>query len=212
MVTLNACFISYMHSPVPGVQEIYKAFRDSLATQVGLYMPKVPVYLDTARLAGGDFFDQELPCQLCRSGCMVLLFNPSYFDTENTYCAREYRAMLKLEEKRLALADADLRKKGLIIPVVFRGEEALPDEIKSRRHCYSFDRMLLRPADFASEECTKIVREIADVVWQRFSAFKRLSANPPVPCETFALPADAEIQAWLRQVVDGVPTQKLPNT
>jgi hypothetical protein len=209
MADLNACFISYSHSPEPGVQAIYEAFRDALATQVGLYLTKVPVYLDIKRLKGGVLYDQELPCQLCRSGCMVLLFSPSYFDIENTYCAREYKAMVQLEKMRLALTDAQVKNEGLIIPVVLRGEEALPDEVKKRQY-YNLDRMLLQPADFGSKACAEIIKEIAAVIFSRFRAFKRAPA--PVPCDSFTLPTDDEIRLWLQEVVDDAPPLKLPHT
>jgi hypothetical protein len=60
---------------------------------------------------------------------MVLLFSPYYFDMQSMYCAREYKAMLELEAKRLKLLPQGFgKRKGLIIPVVMRGEQYLCDD------------------------------------------------------------------------------------
>jgi len=61
---------------------------------------------------------------------MVLVFTPLYFDTKHHYCALEYQGMKDLEQQRLGKIE-DFSNKGLILPVVFRGEDCLPDEIKT---------------------------------------------------------------------------------
>jgi hypothetical protein len=96
-----ACLISYRHGHQPGTQRFYEAFRRELAIQVDFYLPGMDVYLDTNRVRGGDFFNRELASVLCSSVCMVMLFNPLYFDASNSYAAREYRAMVALEQQRL---------------------------------------------------------------------------------------------------------------
>jgi RHS repeat-associated protein len=54
-------------------------------------------------------------------------------------CAREYKAMVELEQRRLRSIGQGLdRTHGLIIPVIFRGEKTLPAEIKDQRLCYDF--------------------------------------------------------------------------
>jgi hypothetical protein len=127
----NACFISYRHGLEPGTQDFYEAFRQELAHQVDFYLPGMPVYLDTERLRGGDFYNSDLARALCSSVCMVSLYIPTYFDLQHTYTAREYRAMVDLEQQRLPLIPA-VDWKGLIIPIILRGSP--PEEIRGERH------------------------------------------------------------------------------
>ena len=135
----NTCFISYRHGGHEHSRKLVESFYQALSGELDLYIRGSRVYLDRERLRGGDFFSQELATQLCRSVCMVLLFDPSYFDLASPYCAREYKAMLDLEEQRRMCCPAGM---GLIIPVIIRGEKLLPDEIKNSRQFYSFEKLL----------------------------------------------------------------------
>ncbi len=101
----------------------------ALEGSVAWWLSRRTVYLDERRLRGGDFLDPELAANICSSACMVLLFSPYYFDMQSMYCAREYKAMLELEAKRLKLLPQGFgKRKGLIIPVVMRGEQYLCDD------------------------------------------------------------------------------------
>jgi hypothetical protein len=209
MPLTNACFISYRHLGVPAADEIVKTFHAALEASVAMWLPRRPVYFDETRLRGGDFLDSELAANLCSSACMVLLFIPDYFDIESTYCAREYKGMLRLEEMRLKLLPQSFgERKGLIIPVVLRGERDLPAEIKTHRVYYKFDRKLLRPADFKTRSVLGQLDQIARDIRERFQAFRQANADPSEICKDFQFPSEEEISAWLSQVV--LPPQGIP--
>lgn len=198
-----SCFISYRHGPVPGVQKIYEAFHQELAIQVGMYLP-MKVYLDRDRLHGGDFFNRELASALCSSVCMISLYNPTYFDVSHTYPAREYRAMVNLEKQRLAAMPAAARKKGLIIPIVIRGD--LPEEIREERQFYKLN--LMAPQDLKKSESRKVLGQVAEDIYQRHEAFRQAGCDPCRHCDHFALPGDSDIKDWLEGIT--AAPQKLP--
>jgi hypothetical protein len=198
-----ACFISYRHGHEPGVQEFYESFRRELAVQVELYMPGMQVYLDTNRLRGGDFFNKELAFALCSSVCMISLFIPYYFDLDNTYTAREYQAMVSLEQQRLSLIPPAARK-GLIIPIVIRG--MLPDEIKSERQYYVLD--LLAPGDLKKPKSREALRKVAEDIYYRHEAFRIATRDPCSVCESFEFPSESDVMDWLVGIT--APPQRMP--
>jgi hypothetical protein len=199
-----ACFITYRHSYEPGVQKFYESFRRELAIQVGLYLPGMPVYLDTGRLRGGDFFNKELAVALCKSVCMISLHNPYYFDILNTYPAREYQAMIYLEKQRLSFMPKEAQTKGLIIPIVLRG--TLPDEIKGQRQFYTLD--LLTPNDLKKAKSLAALKEVAEEIYYRHEVFRIAAQDPCSLCEDFEFPRENDIMDWLTGIT--APPQKMP--
>jgi hypothetical protein len=138
----HACFISYRHV---GQNELLNSFLEqlsrSLSFELQLWLKECPeggVYLDRERLQGGDFYNEALATALCESACMIMVFIPLYFDKDRPYCTREYKAMELLEKERLARLDSEQRTHGLIIPIILRGGNDLPDEIKEGRQYYDF--------------------------------------------------------------------------
>lgn len=202
----NACFISYTHSDP--TQEVVEAFEKALAVQVALYLPRLRVFRDRGRLRVGDFFDPELAEQLCRSVCMVLLFNPCYFDRDHPYCAREYKAMEKLEAQRRGLLPDEHRTRGLILPVVMRADDDLPAEIRRSRLCASFSKRILRAADFEERECAAELERIAGAIYQRWKVLRQHEADLAAGCAGFEFPSEEEIRDWLAGVA--VPQLPLP--
>jgi hypothetical protein len=199
-----ACFISYRHSYAPGVQRIYESFRQALDDQVGWYLPAMPVYLDTGRLRGGDFFNKELAFALCSSVCMISLYIPYYFDTDNTYCAREYQAMVNLEKRRLLAMPKAAQNKGLIIPIIIRGTP--PNEITKERQFYTLD--LLTPGDLRKAKSREALERIAKDIFDRHEAFRMSGMDPCNNCDDFDFPDDSEVMEWLTGIT--APPQKLP--
>jgi hypothetical protein len=193
-----ACFVSYRHGRQPGTQNLYDAFEQELAQQVELYLPHLGVYRDRSRMRGGDFFNQELASALCASVCMVMLFNPSYFDLTHSYCAREYKAMVALERARLALLPERVPAKGLIIPVIIRGR--LPDEIIRERQYYSMEDDLLAARDFHKQRTRQKLRQIAEDIYTRHEIFRMTSVDPFGLCDDFRFPGETEVREWLTSI------------
>ena len=123
-------------------------FHDALSSELEPLIDPLRVYRDVLRLEGGDFYNQALARSLCESVCMIMIFTPTYFNSDHTYCTREFAAMCRIEEARLR-ANAE---HGLIIPVVLRGFDQLPDEVKSRRQVYKFDQFLMSDEKLAKNK------------------------------------------------------------
>ncbi|MCG2748545.1 MAG: toll/interleukin-1 receptor domain-containing protein [Desulfobulbaceae bacterium] len=175
------------------------AFVRQLNKQLKCWLPGFPVYFDEKGLNVGDQYNEELAYQLCHSACMVLFFSPLHFDPCHPYCALEYHAMLKLEERRLGQAVDDLRNKGLIFPVVFRGENCLPEEIRAKRHYENLDHITVE-ADFAKRDCQARLKGLAEQIFYRYRALHNAGIFQNEDCGKFRFPDLATIQPWLESV------------
>jgi hypothetical protein len=133
---------------------------------------------------------------------MIVIYTPTYFSKTNPYCAREYRAMERLEKSRLAKLERALsRECGLIIPIVLRGEASLPEDIRAKRHYYSFERFSLTSREIArNRQFEHMVRDIASVIHARKQMFDALGEDLTCECDEFNLPSDEDIRPWLEAV------------
>ncbi len=199
MNSVNACFVSYRHTDDPDAHAFVKAFVRQLRKQLKWWLPKSPIFFDEEGLKVGDRFNEELAFQLCRSACMVMFFSPLHFDVLHPYCALEYQAMLRLEGQRLGAAVADLRNKGLIFPVVFRGLNCLPSEIIVSRGYENFDHIVVE-SDFEKRDCQKRLKEIAEQIFLRYKALSNAGVFDTTNCHQFRFHNRVEIEGWLMQV------------
>ncbi len=124
------CFVSYPRGQNNEMVPLVEDFVAGLEKEIKLQIRK-DVWIDYKFLKGGTRLDQEIGPTICKSACMLLIYTPLYFDTEHTYCARELTAMQQLEEKRLSLLRD--KGKGLIIPVIIRGEKRFPKALSENR-------------------------------------------------------------------------------
>jgi hypothetical protein len=194
----HACFLSYRHSP--NSERLYQTFYEELGTQSGLYLPKLPVYFDEARIRGGDIIPEQLAAALCHSVCMVMLFSPSYFDPDFAWCAREYAAMRRLEELRLERCDA-LSGRSLIIPVVIRG--SLPDPIKRGvrgTRCYSLAKDFLAPQSLRRTRVRQTLAELSQDIYRRHEALRSSGVDHSRDCRDFPFPSQEEVQELVSEM------------
>ncbi len=199
MDPINACFISYRHTDDPDAHLFVKAFVRQLKRQLKWWLPNADVFFDEDGLKVGDQFNEELAFQLCRSACMIVFFSPLHFDVHHPYCALEYKAMLELEQRRLGLAEAELRNKGLVFPVVFRGVDCLPAEIKDHRNYEKLDHIIVE-ADFEHRDCQARFNELAKQIYQRYVALRNAGVFGGEDCKDFRFPDRAAIRDWLEGV------------
>jgi hypothetical protein len=199
MNDINACFVSYRHTGDPEAHAFVKAFVRQLKKQLKWFLPDAPVFFDEEGLKVGDRFNEELAFQMCRSACMVMFFSPLHFDIRHPYCALEYQAMLSLEQRRLGIAAADLRNKGLIFPVVFRGLECLPPEISAARNYEDLAHIVVE-SDFARRACQARLVEIARQIYLRYVALNNQRVFDDHDCRQFRFPDKVLVQEWLMQV------------
>src|SRR5437879_13688476 len=112
-----ASFISYRHGQSQIKQRFVEEFNRALSDELEL-LRNEKVYVDMARLQGGDFYNDALAHALYESATLVLIYQPNYFDVTHPYCAREYRTMRALEQGRLShVHDTGEERPGLIIPI-----------------------------------------------------------------------------------------------
>ena len=202
-----ACFISYRHGQGDLarriVNDLYEAIWNGMETWFG-GNAKDMVFLDEGGLEGGEFFNESLAQALCESVCMIVVFTPAYFDALQTYCAREYKPMERLEQERLRLlGSAADRRRGLIIPIIFRGEERFPQEIKELRQFHNFDSFLLSDVEMKKNpKYDRTIKAIAAYIYDRCQKFAGLpeGQDPFGKCENFSFPTHEEVMPWLKTV------------
>src|SRR5688572_5088633 len=152
------CFISYPHGQKNVLVPFINDFVDGLEKEIFAQTSK-RVFVDKY-LEGGDWLDEEIGPNLCKSACMILFYTPLYFATEHIYCARELKAMEDLEQKRMGMLKD--KGKGLIIPIVLRGEKKFPQTLKSKRLYYDFTAIEFNnPTDILKVKYAKEIKEIA---------------------------------------------------
>jgi hypothetical protein len=200
-----ACFISYCH----GQYELAHTFVDQLVkalnNEVDVYLDE-KVYIDRERLKPGYMFNEKLAEAICESVCMIVIYTPRY--KEHTYCLREYTAMEILEHQRLqALGDNAANGEGLIIPIIFRGDQDEPPaRISQHRHYCDFSSYTRASEEIARNEiyATKI-KEIVKYIKKWRDRLKDVH-GPDANCEAFKLPDESQV-TW---VAGGLNVQEFP--
>jgi hypothetical protein len=203
MCEFNACFISYRHPDDPNANKFVRVFVDMLRTQLQYILPNSRIFFDEIGLGVGDKLD-KLAFQLCRSACLVICYAPRHFDRTHPYCTMEYLAMRELEERRLSQTQGHLRDCGLIFPVVFRGENTLPDEIKSQRIYEVFDNVIA-PAAFRTGERLAKIDKLARNIYDRWDQLERAGVLLNHDCSKFHFCNRTDVQSWLDKNISKTP-------
>jgi len=188
------CFISYPHSTsekTTMMKEFVDELKQALVDELEPIFAQ-EVYIDKERLAGGDHFNETLARALCQSFCMVVVYVPKY--EKHTFCLQEYRAMELLEEKRMELAGKQKPDKyGMIIPIVLRGAEDVPEDIKKSVHYLDFSKYTTASANIRkNEEYVLQIRRLANKLSELHQLFENL--DPCKDCEDFTLPDANDVQ------------------
>jgi hypothetical protein len=181
-------FISYAHAQheltQTFIENLHKALSESLEPLV-----RQQVYLDRPRLTPGFRYTPELATAMCASASWVLVFTPRYL--EQRFCRRELAAMRALEEHRREQLGRRLPpSRGLIIPIVFRGEEdQIPEDIREALHYLDFRRFTLVDPDISrNQQYADDIGKVATYIAELCSLGDGLSHD----CELFTLPGDPE--------------------
>jgi len=191
-----SCFISYPHGQknvlVPFINKFVKGLEDEIFLQ-----SDKGVFVDSY-LEGGDRLDEEIGPNLCQSACMILFFTPLYFTLDHVYCARELLAMQKLEEQRRNFLPD--KGKGLIIPIILRGEKKFPEALKNTLY-YNFTD-IVDPAKMLKIK-SETIRKIAQYILDRCDDLDKISENDiPRNCETYCLPDSEEAKKYVEKVLE----------
>lgn len=198
----NACFVSYRHGQYELMKEFVTDFCAALCCELEPMLQSGGVFLDHERLRGGDFYNQTLAGNLYESATMVMVYTPTYFDAEYTYCAREYSAMVSLERERLSrLRGIGSGDHGLILPVILRGSRNLPEEIKGGRQYYNFENFQLGGRRLSYHpRFAPVIREIAAYISERYAELLRLPEDTFQSRDRFRLPSETEIAPFLNAI------------
>jgi hypothetical protein len=212
MPFVNSCFISYRHTEIEQKRKIIRQTVDALKAELDGRVP-LPVFLDVERLQGAAFYNESLATALCGSVCMVMLYWPTYFSIEHTFCSREYHAMLRLEAERLSRLSNPLeRQKGLIVILAFRDFDQIPAEIRNNRLVYNFEAHSLRRNMTLKQEFINDIYKIGTYITERCRVLGTVAPpDPCVDCHECRLPAHQEILPWLRGMLhpgDPYPTRE----
>jgi hypothetical protein len=194
MTEYNACFISYRHPEDPNAKRFVQRFVEVLRTQLQMNLPNGRIFFDEQALEVGDSID-KLALELCRSACLVICYGPRHFDPTHPWCTMEYLGMRRLEEDRRAQMPGQLDATGLIFPVVFRGSESLPHEVKQRMYA-QFDDVLM-PKQFGTGKQLQKIDALARKIYERWEQLERAGILTNHDCGQFRLPKD-EVKAWLQ--------------
>lgn len=201
MAIKYSCFISYRHGQSQLAERIINDLCLALTNELEL-LTGMEIFVDRERLKGGDFYKEELAKAICESVCMIMVFTPTYFDNQSPFCAREYKAMERLEEERLKVLKRFTDKKcGFIIPIVFRGERSLPESIRGNRHYYNFGDFLLCDAEIGKHPAyAKKIKEIAETIFNVYEMLMGLPEDPCNGCDQFSLPSEEDVRPWLESI------------
>lgn len=193
------CFISYPHGQENVLVPFVNDFVQGLEKEIYATMRR-KIWIDFKFLKGGTRLNEEIGPDLCRSACMILLYTPLYFDREHLYCARELKAMRELEAQRLRLLRD--RGKGLIIPIILRGEKKFPKALAEERLYYNFtDIEFNNPTESIRTKFSRQIREIAEYIVELNERLEEVVDDLPQECESFSLPTSEDAYEFVESVL-----------
>lgn len=190
-----SCFISYCHGQGELMRTFIEQLKKALKDYLDPYLDE-PVYIDEERLQPGFHYNEEIARAICQSICMIVVYSPKY--ERHSYCLREFAAMEIIEKERLQLLGkkADFTR-GMIIPIIFRGEiEDLPPKITKGIHYCDFSKFTLASLDISSNpEFISEIEKIAKQIYNYFKTLEKMNIDSG-DCNAFTLPSEEEIRPW----------------
>ncbi|HYC93702.1 MAG TPA: toll/interleukin-1 receptor domain-containing protein [Thermoanaerobaculia bacterium] len=216
MAFKNACFISYSHGRDTAftrtfITELKRAIEEELDQLMA-----EEVVVDFDRLEPAALYNEALAKAICESVVMIVVYSPRY--EQSAYCRREYEAMRRLEERRLAMLGEEGRTLGLILPIILANDvDELPEQIKGRHQVSDMSKFSLRtPKIGRHKDFQPQIREICRAILERYRAFQRLEVAEEAcrACPGFELPREAECPPWRERTVPRrapFPGRELPS-
>jgi hypothetical protein len=194
----HSCFISYRHGHGVYATRALSDFLEALESRLEQYLDG-KIYIDKEGLRAGVIYPSALAKALCESACLVVIYWPTYFSAQHTYCTREFMAMEALETQRVtSIKEMKEKNLGLIIPIVFTGASMLPAKIAESRYYQDFTgyrlggRKLYEHPQFED----KII-EIAEYITECYDILDSSPEDICGNCGSFELPTPEEALVWL---------------
>lgn len=188
-----ACFISYCH----GQNDLVKTFIDQLESAINTYLDTYldeKVFVDRTRLNPGELYNEALAQAICESLCMIVVYTPRY--ERHDYCRREFEAMLRLDQQRRQLLGKAADTSGMIIPIIFRRGDTLPDQIKRPYQYTDFSKYTLASTDISrNPDFIDEIQKICKVIHSHFETFstQQLLDAAFSQCAVFQLSSDVPL-------------------
>lgn len=159
----HACFISYAHAKGKLINSFVEKFSEVLSDELEAYFDE-DLWIDREKLNTGEDLELALAEAICKSVCVVVLFFPRY--TRREWCMRELAHAERIERERLSqLKGCYTPSRGIIIPVVLRGDPEDMPEIIKRRVWANFKEFSLADPDIThNPEHVAIVIKMAEYI------------------------------------------------
>lgn len=192
------CFISFRHFGDPISEAFVTQFFDSLKAYLNPLIGKAP-FIDFDRMKAGYGLKPALADAICNSVCMIVIWSPQYFNEEHIWCTMEYKAMMDLEKKRLAMLPQNQQYKKLIIPVIYKGSKYYPEELSEETLYLNFEKFalfeteMIKNKNFATE-----IEKLAEYIYERITEFQDNGINPFGNCNQFTLPSKQDAIDFIR--------------
>ncbi|MFZ1005190.1 MAG: TIR domain-containing protein [Candidatus Sulfotelmatobacter sp.] len=220
-----SCFISYRHSSVASGASFVRDFVGGFAEELDRWA-NYHICFDEERLQPGDFIDESLAANLYASACMVVLYTPTYFNTERMFCSREYFGMLDLEKQRIPLLGGQ-DEHGLIFPIALRGHSTMVKRVQvaeeqwsagsglpvRNRFAPNFEQFS-KKSQLRSGVLNEQLRKICERIGERETAFEglvRSGTDPFLAGTTWRLPPEQAISSWVNGVLGYPIPPRLPS-
>lgn len=195
----HPCFISFRH--VGNCEKFVLAFRDSLKEELEnhfwKFKDKEGPFLDDTRMVGDPYLEDTIAEAICNSVCMIVIYLPSYFNEDYPYCAREFKAMQLLEDKRRKLLPAGAVIDSLIIPVFFRDKERFKKMNLVTNDKYDFQNLSLLNNMQKNRMYKEKLVELCKEIYDRYEIFKGNNLSPWNNCDQAQLPTIQDVKQLL---------------
>ncbi len=188
---IYSCFISYRHPAISGgleeklIRHVVTAVKDHIA----VYTHKYEVYFDEDRLIPGYEYNENLAKALCRSACMIVVYWPSYLESD--YCRKEIETMLDIEETRRRILGRQLHGCRLFVPIIVHGDyEDLPQQMREGCQYLNYTAQSIRH-DFNIGDDQDVSAKLYGIAKYVKSLCDKMSAVEDKlfnACDTFAFP------------------------
>lgn len=207
-----ACFISYRYAQGALIKEFIDELALALKNRLGILGFEKKVFVDRERLKHSHSVNPGLADAICRSVCMIVVYNNNYFDKNHPFCAKEYCAMVELEKERLGAKNYP-KKINLIIPIVLRHPENIPAEIINRNPC-DFSKIYTDPEEhyrilnrkkkmrnqsYLEIAYPKEIEEIAAIIVDVYNLLTLQNEEMCSNCEQFDFPNEAVVSKFLEK-------------
>lgn len=206
-----ACFVSYRRLQFQSYRNLVAKFVQELRGYLEMHNPgniELKVFIDEHDIQVGSPLDVRIAKALCNSTCMIMMYTAPYFQRSHPFCAREYKAMLELQQKRLDyLQQQNVQlpdQQRLVLPVVVSSGGELPREITALRYL-EFPKYV---RGYFNQKHIAAIEKIGQQIINLHYGLEAHSHQMGHDCAQFHLPPENQV---LLDWIDTIKTPTLPS-